>query len=60
MSDLAAIAREQNQRDRLAPIVDPGILRQVAAKVAAWREAQPTRRALRLKPHEVVTLARSA
>jgi hypothetical protein len=37
-ADLRDIAREQNRRDGLEPIDDPSILRQVAAKLAAWRE----------------------
>jgi hypothetical protein len=37
-ADLRAIAREQNARDGLGPIDDPSVLRQVAAKLAAWRE----------------------
>jgi len=37
-ADLRAVAREHNQRDGLEPIRDPSILRQVALKLAAWRE----------------------
>jgi hypothetical protein len=38
--DLRKIAREQNVRDGLGQITDPGVLRMVARLIVEWRERQ--------------------